>query len=161
VTGRLSRDLQSRIRIDRVRIGFFNKLNLEGVLVEDRKKDTLLSAGLVQVRITDWFFLKDKAELEYIGLKDANIKLQRTDSVWNYQYLVDYFDSPSTGDKKESGIDFSLKKVLLENVRFTERDAWKGSDLYARVGRLDMDAKQLSLKKNVFDIDRLLLERFS
>jgi hypothetical protein len=161
VTGRLSRDLQSRINIRHVRIGFFNKLNLEGVLVEDRNKDTLLSAGIVQLRITDWFFMKDKAELEYIGLKDANIKLQRNDSVWNYQYLVDYFDSPSKGNKKESGIDFSLKKVLLENVRFTEHDAWKGADLYARAGLVDMDAKQLSLATNVFDIDRLVLERFT
>jgi hypothetical protein len=158
VTGRLSRDLQSRIRIDHVRIGFFNHLNLEGVLVEDRKQDTLLSAGVVQVRITDWFFLKDKAELKYIGLKDAVIKLQRTDSVWNYQYLADYFSSPSSGKKKESGIDFSLKKVLLQNVRFTEHDAWKGSDLYGRVALLDMDARQLSLTKNIFDIDRLVLE---
>ncbi|TCJ12037.1 hypothetical protein EPD60_15890 [Flaviaesturariibacter flavus] len=160
VTGRLSRELQSKIRIDRVRIGFFNKLNLEGVLVEDRKRDTLLAAGLVQVRITDWFFLKDKADLEYIGLKNATIKLQRTDSVWNYRYLVDYFASPSTGKKKESGIDFSLKKVVLENIRFTQHDAWKGDDLYARVGRLDMDAKQLSLTGKVFDIDRLLLDGF-
>ncbi|RYY98167.1 MAG: hypothetical protein EOO11_08850 [Chitinophagaceae bacterium] len=161
VTGRLSHDLQSKIRIERVRIGFFNKLNLEGVLVEDRRHDTLLSAGVVQVRITDWFFLKDKADLEYIGLKNATINLQRSDSVWNYQYLVDYFASPSTGKKKESGIDFSLKKVVLENVRFARRDGWRGDDLYGRVGLLDMDAKQLSLTGKVFDIDRLLLDGFT
>jgi hypothetical protein len=38
VTQRLSRDLQSRISIKHVDIGFFNYLNLEGVLVEDQKK---------------------------------------------------------------------------------------------------------------------------
>ncbi|RYY40415.1 MAG: hypothetical protein EOO08_04585 [Chitinophagaceae bacterium] len=158
VTARLSRELQSHIRIHHVSIGFFNKLNLEGVLLEDRKRDTLLSAGLVQVRVTDWFFLKDKAELEYIGLKDAVVRLNRTDSVWNYQYIVDYFDSPATGQKKESGIDFALKKIRIQNLDLAQRDGWRGDDLYARVGWLDMDAKEISFSKGVVDIERLLLE---
>lgn len=76
-------------------------MNLEGVLVEDRKKDTLLYAGIVQVRITDWFFLQDQAELEYIGLENAIINFNRTDSVWNYQFLQDYFSTPSTGKRKK------------------------------------------------------------
>ncbi|WP_345256164.1 translocation/assembly module TamB domain-containing protein [Flaviaesturariibacter amylovorans] len=136
----------------------FNHMNLEGVLIEDQKKDTLLSAGVLQVRLTDWFFLKDKVDLEYIGLRNATVKLQRTDSVWNYQYLVDYFSSPSTGQKKESGIELNLKKVVLENVSFTQRDAWQGADAYIKVGGLDMDARELSLSKNIFDIQRLWLD---
>jgi hypothetical protein len=46
VTNKLSRDLQSRISIKHVDIDFFNYMNLEGVLVEDQKRDTLLAAGL-------------------------------------------------------------------------------------------------------------------
>jgi hypothetical protein len=90
--------LRSRIQIDHVQIGFFNRMNLKGVLVEDQKKDTLLYAGTLQVRITDWFFLKPKAELKYIGLEDAIIKFNRTDSVWNYQFLSDYF--AGSGEKE-------------------------------------------------------------
>ncbi len=62
---------------------------LDSTLVEDSKKDTLLFAATVKVSITDWWFLKDKARLKYLGLENATIKLQRTDSVWNYQFLVD------------------------------------------------------------------------
>ncbi|RYY98905.1 MAG: hypothetical protein EOO11_06675, partial [Chitinophagaceae bacterium] len=159
VTAKLSRNLRSRIHIDHVRVVLFNRMNLEGVLVEDQKKDTLLAAGVVQVRLTDWFFLKDKVDLEYIGLKDATVKLQRTDSVWNYQYLVDYFSAPKTGPKKQSGIELSLKKVVLENIAFTEHDAWRGADRYVRVGGLDMDARELSLSRNVFDIEKLWLSK--
>ena len=71
-------------------------MNLEGVMIEDQQKDTLLSAGKMQVRITDWFFFKDKIILHYIELGDAVIYLNRTDSVWNYQYLVDYFSGGSS-----------------------------------------------------------------
>jgi len=48
-------------------------MHLEGVLIEDRKGDTVLYAGDVKVRITDWFFFKKEADLKYID--DADIFL--------------------------------------------------------------------------------------
>lgn len=158
VTKRLSRDLQSRVSIKHVDIDFFNKLNLEGVLVEDQKRDTLLSAGVVQVRITDWFFLKDKADLKYIGLGNAVIKLQRTDSTWNYQFLEQYFSSPSTGKKKQqSGISFNLQKVQMQNVQFLQRDAWLGRDMIVKLGSMDLDANKISISDNIIDIPSINL----
>lgn len=148
VTGRLSKDLQTKISIKRVSIGFFNRLDLEGVYIEDQKKDTLLSAGTVKVRITDWFFFKDRADLKYIGLENAVVKLNRTDSVWNYAFLASYFASTDTATvKKEAGVQFNLQKVELKNVNFQQRDAWLGNDLSVRVGALDLDAEEISTSK--------------
>jgi hypothetical protein len=160
VTNKLSRDLQSRISIKRVDIGFFNYLNLEGVLVEDQKQDTLLSAGLVQVRITDWFFFKDKADLKYIGLENAVIKLQRTDSVWNYAYLEKYFASTSTDapPKKKAGISFNLKQVALRNVYVLQKDAWIGRDMTVKIGGMYMDAKDISITNKIIDIPAIALK---
>lgn len=157
VTARLSKDLQSRISIRHLEIGFFNRMNLEGVLVEDRQKDTLLYAGIVQVRITDWFFFKDKAELKYIGLQDAAIQFNRKDSVWNYQFLQDYFSAPG-GGKKKSGIEFNLKKVVMRNVAFRQTDAWVGHDLYARVDALDLDSREISISRKTISASELNLE---
>lgn len=154
VTARLSHDLQSRISIDHLSIGFFDKLNLQGVLVEDQKRDTLLYAGLVQVRITDWFFLKDVAVLRYVALENAAINLERTDSVWNYQYIADYFAAPSSGKKKQgAGIEFNLKEIVLNNVAFAQRDGWRGQDLVAKVGSLVLDANDISLSNKTIDIN--------
>lgn len=161
VTQRLSRDLQNHISIDHVEIGFFNRMNLEGVLVEDRQQDTLLYAGSVAVRITDWFFLKPKAELKFIGLEDAIIKLQRTDSVWNYSFLEEYFaGSPTPGKKKkQSGIEFDLKEVQMRNVSFVQKDAWVGRDMIIKVGTLLMDANEISLSHKLIDVEDLTLMR--
>jgi len=156
VTKKLSRDLQSRIEIKKVRIGFFNKMDLEGVLVEDQKKDTLLYAGAVKVRITDWFFFKDKADLEYIGLENAQINFNRTDSVWNYTFLEKYFAS-SGSTQQQSGIEFNLEKVVLNNVSFIKKDAWVGSDMTLKVKYLNMDANQISITSQVVDINDLTL----
>ncbi|HEY0750764.1 MAG TPA: hypothetical protein VGD26_06400, partial [Chitinophagaceae bacterium] len=131
-------------------------MNLEGVLIEDQKQDTLLYAGVVQVRITDWFFLKDKAELKYIGLENGVIYFNRTDSVWNYQYLADYFDKPSTG-KKESGIDFNLKKVKMRNVTFRQNDAWFGRNMLVQVSGMELDADDINTSRRVIDISNLRL----
>ena len=159
VTKRLSRDLQTKVTIGHVNFSLLNNMHLEQVLIEDRKGDTLLYAGDVKVRITDWFFFKKEAELKYIGLENAVIKFQRTDSVWRQQFIFDYFSSPSTTTKKKkAGIQFNLKKVELKNVTFIKKDAWLGEDMTLQVGGMDMDANMLSLSGNQYEINSLILK---
>ncbi len=159
VTHRLSKDLQTKITIKRVDFSLFDKMHLEGLLLEDRAGDTLLYAGDMKVRITDWFFLKDNIELKYIGLENAVVKFQRTDSVWRQQFIFDYFSSSSagTGKKKKSGVQLNLKKAELKNVTFIKKDAWLGEDMRIRVGALNLDANNLGLTGNRFEINSLQL----
>ena len=157
VTKKLSGDLQTHISIKHVRFHFFDKMNLDSVLVEDQKRDTLLFAGTIQVNITDWFFLKEKAELKYVGLSNAIVNFNRTDSVWNYNFLGKYFASSDTGTKKKAGISFDLKKVVMTNVAFVQKDTWTGVDFTARVKALDLDANDISLTSKTIDIANLYL----
>ena len=89
-----SKNLNTRVTIQHVDFAFFNKLEIKGVVVEDRQKDTLLYANTATINITDWFFFKDKATLKYLGLEGAKVNMKRTDSTWNYQFLADYFSGP-------------------------------------------------------------------
>lgn len=158
VTKRLSRDLQTKVSIKHVDFSLFNRMHLSGVLIEDQKGDTLLYAGDIKVRITDWFFFEKEVDLKYIGLEDAVIKFQRTDSVWRQQFFFDYFASgPRDTAKKDAGIHFNLKKVDMKNVTFLKRDGWLGQDMTAHVGEMHMDADKLSLSGNEYDINSLLL----
>ena len=158
VTKRLSHDLQTKISINHVTFSLLNNMHLQGVLIEDRKGDTVLYAGDMKIRITDWFIFKKEAELKYIGLENAIIKYQRTDSVWQQQFLLDYFSSPVTGTKKKkAGIRFNLKKAEFTNVTFIKKDAWLGQDMTFHVGGMNMDANKLSLSGNNYDINSLIL----
>ncbi|MEO7529961.1 MAG: translocation/assembly module TamB domain-containing protein [Sediminibacterium sp.] len=132
---------------------------MDGVLVRDQNKDTILYAGQFRVRITDWFFLKEKAVLKYAGLENTVIKLQRKDSVWNYQFIVDYFSSPSSAKKQGSGIDLSLKSVDLKNVRFIKNDFWSGERMDVFTGSLLLDAENIDFKKKDIFINSLELEQ--
>ncbi len=159
VTKRLSRDLQTKVSIKHVDFSLFNRMHLEGVLIEDQKGDTLMYAGDVKLRITDWFFFKKNVDLKYIGLENAIIKFQRSDSVWRQQFFLDYFaSSPTKSPKKKAGIHFSLKKVEMKNVTFVKRDGWLGQDMIAHVGEMNMDADKLSLSGNTYEINSLLLK---
>ncbi|MGJ7032884.1 translocation/assembly module TamB domain-containing protein [Niabella hirudinis] len=160
VTKRLSKDLQTRIDIRHVDFSFFNKMHLRGVLVEDRQKDTILSAGSVTVNITDWFFIKKNIELKYIGLTDAYIQLQRTDSVWRHQFLLDYFSTPaSKTSKKEGAVNIAFKEVDLKNILLKKRDGWTGEDLTFSLTSLHLDPKHVDFDKKLIDISTLVINK--
>ena len=156
VTKRLSKDLNTKIEIKRVDFSLFNNMHLQGVLVEDRQQDTLLYAGELRIRITDWFFFKKNIELKYIGLSDAVIQLQRTDSVWNHQFLVDYFSSPSSG-KSEGGTQLNLKQVDLKNISFVKKDAWLGQDMTVRLSSFSLNAENISLATKTISLGSLTI----
>jgi len=130
---------------------------MEGTLIRDRQRDTLLYAGQLKVRITDWFFLKDKADLKYIGLENATVKMSRTDSVWNYQFLLDYFRSPAT-TKKKGGIVLNLKKLDLKQVHFVQNDRWAGKKLQVSVASVTLDAETIDLPNNRYVINEVKLD---
>ncbi len=158
VTNRLSKSLGTTVRVKKVDFTFFNKMLLEGTLVEDQQKDTLLYAGLVKVNINDWFFLKDNINLSYIGLTDATINLRRTDSVWNYGFLVDFFSSP-VKSKDTTSIDLAIRKVELSNIRLLQSDGWRGEDMSFDIRALNLDADAFDVAKKVVRIRNINLDR--
>ncbi len=153
----LSKKLQTRVSVKQVDVALFNKLIVEGVLIEDKKKDTLLYAGTAKVNITDWFFFKENATLQYVALQNAQVNVNRTDSVWNYQFLIDYFSSP----KKSSGgggIEFDLQVLQFENVFFNKQDKWIGQDMKVAVNKLDLKADTLNFNRKQIYISELKLD---
>ncbi len=160
VTSALSSKLHTRVEIKHVDFSLFNKMLIEGLLVEDRQKDTLLYAGTARVNITDWFFLKDKATLKYLGLKNAQVNLSRTDSVWNYQFLLDYFSSPKkSASSNKGGLEFDFKTLELENLRFNKTDKWVGQDMTVSVTKAGIDADSLDLPNKHFAIKSIVLDQ--
>jgi hypothetical protein len=155
VTGKLSHDLHTRVSIDHVDFSLFNKMLLEGTLVEDHNRDTLLYARQARVNITDWFFVKDTAVLQYIGLDDATIKLQRKDSVWNYQFLADYFSGSSNKDSTKKEIVLDLKKLAFTHIHLLKKDGWRGEDMDLHLSAIDLDAEQVNFSAKIARINTL------
>jgi len=169
VTSRLSNDLHTTIRIKSVEFSLFNKMLLHGALVLDKSNDTLLYAGTAKVNITDWWFFKNQAQLQYIGLEDATIQIhRRTDSVWNFQFLVDYFTgnpgnpaNPANPVAKDStrGMQLNLKEVDLSHIHLIKRDGWRGEDMELQLGGMHLDADTISFSEKVARIRSISFTR--
>ena len=159
VTHKLSKNLNTTVSIKHVDFELFDKMLLEGILVLDHKHDTLLYARTARVSITDWFFFKDNITLKYIGLDDAVINLNRRDSVWNYQFIVDYFSGPkSTTKDTSSPMQLSLNVVNFNRVKIWQQDEWKGQNLLASVDKLNFRADVFDLQNNVIKINSLNID---
>ncbi|MFT3981428.1 MAG: translocation/assembly module TamB domain-containing protein [Ferruginibacter sp.] len=159
VTSVLSKDLQTKVTLKRVDIHFFDKVALQGLMVEDRKKDTLLYAGEARVNLTDWFFVKEKIIFNNIGLDDAIINMNRTDSVWNYQFLIDYFAGPSTGKKNKKGPQIDFRELHLKNIRFNRIDKWVGQSMVASLQKMDLSVDSMNIDKKLIAIKDIYLEK--
>jgi len=157
VTRKLSKDLHTTVSIQHVDFALFDKMLLEGTLIKDKQQDTLLYAGVAKVNLTDWFFLQENIELKYIGLQEAVFHLQRTDSIWNYQFLIDYFSNPKKSSSKES-IQLNLKKIELDNVAIIQKDGWRGENLALSLKALDLDAEVVNLNKKIVRINSLVID---
>lgn len=159
---KLSKELGTKVTVKHVDFSLFNRADIEGVLVEDKLKDTILYAGQLKLRITDWFMFKNKSVIKYVGLEDAVIKLQRKDSIWNYQFIADYFSSSkkSTSPKsKNSGIDINLKKLDFKNVTFINNDRWIGEQLSIFVSSLVVDAENIDFNKGSINLHSIIIEK--
>lgn len=153
--------MHTTVSIKKIDLELFDRMDMQNLLVLDHQKDTLLFAGDAKVNITDWFFFKKNITLKYIGLTDGFINLYRSDSVWNYQFLVDYFSSPSNKktDTSASSINLDLKVVNLKNIRIWQKDEWRGEDILVSGERLNVHADEFDLNKNVIRISEIQLDK--
>ncbi len=166
ITAKLSKDLHTEVRIKHISLSLFDKVNLEGTLVKDRQHDTLLYAGAVKVRITDWFFIRKNLVIKYFGLEDALIKLHRKDSVWNYQFIADYFSSSDTSKTKNNAssshlqpIKFGLEKVDFKNVNFIQNDEWRGQIMQVKAASFLLQADSVNVDTNRFIISSIDMDK--
>lgn len=158
VAKNLSGKLNTKVTIKRVNFRFFNKLQLEGLMIEDRAKDTLLYAGKAQASVTDWFIFKDKIVLKNISFENTLVNMNRTDSVWNYQFIIDYFVNPNKKNNKKDDMILDVQKVHLNNIIFRKKDKWIGQDLFASLKKLDVIVDEFNISKKYISIREVYIE---
>ncbi|HSC53448.1 MAG TPA: translocation/assembly module TamB domain-containing protein [Phnomibacter sp.] len=169
---RLSKSLGTTVSVKNAYIGWLNRVNLEGVFMADQKKDTLISIGRLQVNTSDWLLFRDTARLKYLSLKDVVIKMNRVDTIWNYDFLSGSSSEADTTTQPPAKKDTSAKKGLIglpsvlqlevvevENLRLIQEDKWRGRGLEACIQHMLLKARDVNIKKNIIDIESLDLVR--
>ena len=85
----------------------------------------------------------------------------------NFNVLILYGGSNSSSiisrplqqaKKRKQEFNSILNKLELKNVTFIKKDAWLGEDMTVQVGALNLDAKDLNLSGNKYEINSLIIK---
>lgn len=111
----VSHKLETAVRIDRVDIGLFSKIRIEGLYVEDYNRDTLLYVGRLDAYVTRFGLFGGGVELSRGVIADARLCLREMpDGEMNIKRIVSRLSNP---DKKKKG-DFrlTLNRAAIEGM---------------------------------------------
>jgi len=149
-TAYISKRLGTHVSIGHVSIYFFDRAHLQDILVLDQQQDTLFYAGDINVRLNNFFFLQDDPTLYGLELKHVRVLLQRPkhSETWNYQYIADNFATRSAPDPSDTVLpEWQVQDIGLEDVRFTYKDQWIGTDYYFEAQDFSISGDHIDYKK--------------
>ena len=126
----ISRKLGTRISIDRVDIGLFYRVSLDGFYVDDFQRDTLLYAGRLDARIKSLGLFGGGLVFSRAELSDARFCLRETpDGEMNIKQVVDKLSKKDKAraegkfrleiERLETdGLDFSMERLEHRNPSY-------------------------------------------
>lgn len=172
----LSKKLQTKVQVAQFELGFFNRLHIGGVYIEDQQKDTLAYVGRLSIRTNELLGLatnsSNKAVIHSVELNDVWVYMKRgaDTSRWNFDFIAEAFSSGSSSNKdtlttktpskkSSGGPAIDLKQVDLANIHFFMDDAWRGEDYHVELEALQLKPKQFDLAHSHVAIASLLLDQ--
>jgi hypothetical protein len=155
----LQEKLKTKVKIDKVKIGFPKDVILEGVYFEDQKKDTLLAGRRIAVNLNMYGLLNNKVEITSVELEGivAHIDRNKT-NVFNFNYIIEAFKSPEKQDDNSTPMEFTLDKIELKNIRVRYADVYNNNDLRLNLNYLDTRIKTFNLNTMDFEVPRLKID---
>ncbi len=165
-TSFLSDKTNTRIEIKNISIAFPKSIVIEGIYLEDLKKDTLLYAEKVSVNISFFELLDHKVTIKSFALEnvEAHINRTRTDSLFNYNFLLTAFSDSTKKTiepKTKSKWTVSVDKISLDKIHLQYNDNYGGTNLAATLEHLKLNMEKIDLARSVFSIDELSVEHLT
>jgi hypothetical protein len=121
-TNYLSKELGTKVEIDRLKISFVKNVTLEGIFVGDKHGDTLVSGKSIRLDVSGFDYKLRHLNFDEAELTDVKVKLlkYKNEEDFNFQFLADYFASTDT-TKKNTTKPWIIKygALKLNNVDFT------------------------------------------
>lgn len=161
ITQSLSNRMNTEVRIDYFRLGFFNKLVLKEVYIEDLNRDTLLTAQSLtaSVGLNPIKLLRRGIVVQELDLTDARLYLRRApDSPDdNLRLFLRLLTGEREKKEKQGGFDIDLSRLTLNNVGFFKLDAYKGQELRILLKEGLVQMRNLDIPNALVDADYVRL----
>lgn len=163
LTTSLENKLQTEVSIKYLHLAFFDKLNIEGIYVQNPgisvENDTLIYGGKIKVdfNTNPLAILKRGLEINEITFEKTRFNLLREKGEYNtnIQNVVALLFPPDTSKEKKikKPFRFNIKDIYLDDVRFLQRDHLKGKLVTANIPKGHIKIDELSLAKGRLDAE--------
>jgi len=134
--------IKTKLVIGSLNYNLPNSIEINGVYLEDEKRDTLLYGEKISVDISMFQLIWGNTNIQKVELKNIYLKVNRgeKDSVFNYHFLIAAFGGPETTTpvtKDTTALKIKLDRLILENVVLQFKDKNGGTDFEASIKNLD------------------------
>ncbi|NJC25517.1 translocation/assembly module TamB domain-containing protein [Neolewinella antarctica] len=128
-TQRVSKTLDARVTVGKVRLSWLDELTIEDLFVEDKYGDTLLYGGRLEAN----FDFLSGLSVETIVISDTRFQIRRDlgDPETNLTTAINKL-FPTDPNKESNPLNLQLDHLDLFNISFVQNDSVKGQ-------RLDVD----------------------
>ena len=153
--------IHTKVALNKIEIGLPKKIILEGIYLQDQKKDTLLYGEKISVDISLFELFNNKVEINAIHLSGITAKINRSkDAVFNFDYIIKSFSSPVKKVDHSTPMSFSLNKIKLDKVKFSFNDVSTKNDVSVYVNYFETQFKKCNIDKMDFEIPQVDLDGF-
>src|SRR5450432_2160047 len=130
----LETKLHTKVVIGELSIDFPKNIVLKNIFLEDQHRDTLLSAGNLNLDVNLWGLFHHKIVVNGMSMDHwiVNIVRRLPDSDFNYSFVIKAFASGNTSQEKattgNSPWVFELGNIHLTNIRAHYQDDASGNE---------------------------------
>lgn len=162
----LHKQLGTEVSIKSLRFKWWNELSLKGLYVEDKTRTPLVASGSLDVEYNLLALMRNKVIISSLDWNelDVNIYRPKTDSNFNYQFIIDAFSSgqatpPDTlVDESSTTIDFEIGNVHLNKFNLKYNDSLGGMLLSASWHGIELIPGKLNPGKNSYHVRELNID---
>ncbi len=166
----LRKKLQTEVLIARLDYSIPDKFLLEGVLIMDRQKDTLIQVQQLSINMDMLALLRTRISVDHFLLDGvyANVYRPLPDTVFNYNFIIEAFsgsdtlqEGPQPADTATSSgsLKLDIAKVTLKNIRLRYDDETGGTFFSLNLGDLVLRPKNIDLEQMKFGVEELTVNR--
>lgn len=153
----LEQKLDTKVSVGKIFIGFPKKVVVEDVYIEDRQKDTLLSAGSLKLDIALFkLIFNGEVNINRAELANSTVKIKRQlpDTAFNFQFVIDAFAAPASTTPADTtaASPITLRHVELDKVRLLYKDVVTGNDVETWLDHFSTDIDKFDAEKLEFDV---------
>ncbi len=112
----LSHKLGTKVVVERVDIGLFNRIIVDGIYIEDQKHQPMMTASRISAKISIISLIKGEIEITSAQLFGTNAQLYRetAKSKPNFQFVLDSLASKDK-NKEASSLDIKINSLIIRH----------------------------------------------